>query len=215
LPLAFSQRTFVASPLPVLLHTHCPCCLVALGPMASARSASTRAPSSPRDEALCSEHWPAWHGFHLRRRCAREDGQKYELKLARQVARSSTSFTGSAIHISRCSRPLRPFPAGQPQRRGQELRSRAPSDVLHTNVSEVESTDSVIRDSLRYRTKGTKRMALLRESGTHERSRTLTAYRRQCAGYPGSCIPVVELRDAALSLGAGGVGITLKVNFST
>ena len=133
-----------------------------------------------------------------------EDGQKFELKLARQggeiidvIYRVGDTYIPEAL--DRLSLFLR-------DSHNDEVKSYNPRtfDVLHTMLAKLDRSSSVIQILSGYRTKETN--DALRESGTTnaaEHSQHIEANALDLR-VPG--IPAVELRDAALSLGAGGVG---------
>jgi uncharacterized protein YcbK (DUF882 family) len=193
------------------LHTHCPCCAGrswANGQRAQRRA--PRAPSSPRDEAHAQEHWPAWHGF-ISDEDAPEDGQKYELKLARQggeiidvIYRVGDTYIPDAL--DQLSHFLR-------DSHNDEVKSYDPRtfDVLHTMLAKLNRPTSVIEILCGYRTKETN--DALRESGTTNAAEHSQHIEGNALDIRVPGIPVVELRDAALSLGAGGVGYYPKGQF--
>lgn len=140
-----------------------------------------------------------------------EDGQKYELKLARQsgeiidvIYRVGDTYIPAAL--DRLSEFLR-------DSHNDEVKSYDPRtfDVLHTMLARLNRPSSVIEILCGYRTKETNDE--LRESGTTnaaEHSQHIEANALDLR-VPG--IPAAELRNAALSLGAGGVGYYPKSQF--
>jgi uncharacterized protein YcbK (DUF882 family) len=140
-----------------------------------------------------------------------EDGQKYELKLARQggeiidvIYRVGDTYIPEAL--GKLSLFLR-------DSHNDEVKSYDPRtfDVLHTMLAKLNRSSSVIEVLCGYRTKETN--DALRESGTSnaaEHSQHIEASALDLR-VPG--IPAVELRNAALSLGAGGVGYYPKGQF--
>ena len=140
-----------------------------------------------------------------------EDGQKYELKLARQggeiidvIYRVGDTYIPEAL--DNLSQFLR-------DSHNDEVKSYDPRpfDVLHTMLAKLNRSSSVIEILCGYRTMTTN--DALRASGTTnaaEHSQHIEANALDIR-IPG--IPAVELRDAALSLGAGGVGYYPKSQF--
>jgi uncharacterized protein YcbK (DUF882 family) len=140
-----------------------------------------------------------------------EDGQKFELKLARQggeivdvIYRVGDTYIPEAL--DKLSHFLR-------DSHNDEVKSYNPRtfDVLHTMLAKLDRSSSVIQILSGYRTKETN--DALRESGTTnaaEHSQHIEANALDLR-VPG--VPAVELRDAALSLGAGGVGYYPKGQF--
>jgi uncharacterized protein YcbK (DUF882 family) len=139
------------------------------------------------------------------------DGQKYELKLARQggeiidvIYRVGDTYIPNAL--DQLSQFLR-------DSHNDEVKSYDPRtfDVLHTMLAKLNRPSSAIEILCGYRTKETN--DALRESGTTnaaEHSQHIEANALDIR-VPG--IPAVQLRDAALSLGAGGVGYYPKSQF--
>ena len=142
---------------------------------------------------------------------APEIGQKYELKLARQggeiidvIYRVGDTYIPDAL--GKLSQFLR-------DSHNDEVKSYDPRtfDVLHTMLAKLNRSSSVIEVLCGYRTKETN--DALRESRTTnaaEHSQHIEANALDLR-VPG--VPAVELRDAALSLGAGGVGYYPKGQF--
>jgi len=188
--------------------------LVALGPVASARGAEQH--KHPRLHAM--RHILANVGLPEIGFIpdgddddVPEDGPKYELKLARQggeiidvVYRVGDTYIPEAL--DQLSQFLR-------DTHNDEVKSYDPRtfDVLHTMLAKLNRSANVIEILSGYRTKETN--DALRESGTTnaaEHSQHIEANALDLR-VPG--IPAVELRDAALSLHAGGVGYYPKGQF--
>jgi len=140
-----------------------------------------------------------------------EDGPKYELKLVRQggeiidvIYRVGDMYVPEALdQLSQFLRDVH----------NDEVKSYDPRtfDVLHTMLAKLNRSSSVIEVLSGYRTKETN--DALRESGTTnaaEHSQHIDANALDLR-VPG--VPAVQLRDAALSLRAGGVGYYPKGQF--
>jgi len=140
-----------------------------------------------------------------------EDGQKYELKLARQggeiidvVYRVGDTYIPEALdnlsHFLRDSH-------------NDEVKSYDPRtfDVLHTMLRKLNRSGSMIEILCGYRTKETN--DALRESGTSNAAEHSEHIEANALDIRVPGIPAVRLRDAALSLGAGGVGYYPKSQF--
>ena len=133
-----------------------------------------------------------------------EDGQKYELKLARRggeiidvIYRVGDTYIPDALND--LSQFLR-------DSHNDEVKIYNPRtfDVLHIMLRKLNRSDSFIEVLCGYRTKETNDE--LRKSGTtnaaeHSEHIEATALDIRVSG-----VPALQLRDAALSLGAGGVG---------
>jgi uncharacterized protein YcbK (DUF882 family) len=140
-----------------------------------------------------------------------DDGPKYEIKLARQggeiidvIYRVGDTYIPDAL--GKLSQFLR-------DSHNDEVKTYDPRtfDVLHTMLAKLNRSSSVIEVLCGYRTKETN--DALRESRTTnaaEHSQHIEANALDLR-VPG--IPAVQLRDAALSLGAGGVGYYPKAQF--
>jgi uncharacterized protein YcbK (DUF882 family) len=140
-----------------------------------------------------------------------EDGQQYELKLARGggdiidvIYRVGDTYIPEAL--DKLSEFLR-------DSHNDEVKSYDPRtfDLLHTMLAKLNRSSSVIEVLCGYRTKETN--DALRASGTTnaaEHSQHIEANALDIR-VPG--IPAVQLRDAALSLDAGGVGYYPKGQF--
>jgi len=140
-----------------------------------------------------------------------EDGQKYELKLARQdgelidvVYRVGDTYIPEAL--DNLSQFLR-------DSHNDEVKSYDPRtfDVLHTMLRKLHRSSSVIEILCGYRTKETN--DALRESGTTNAAEHSEHIEANALDIRVPGIPAVKLRDAALSLGAGGVGYYPKGQF--
>ncbi len=140
-----------------------------------------------------------------------EDGQRYEIRLARQsgeiidvIYRVGDTYIPKALdQLSEFLRDSHNF----------EVKTYNPRtfDVLHTMLARLNRPGNFVEILSGYRTKETN--DALRESGTTnaaEHSQHIEANALDIR-VPG--IPAVQLRDAALSLGAGGVGYYPKGQF--
>jgi uncharacterized protein YcbK (DUF882 family) len=140
-----------------------------------------------------------------------EDGQKYELKLERQTGEIvSVIYRVGDTYIPEAIDKLSQFLRDS---HNDEVKTYNPRtfDVLHTMLAKLNRPSSVIQILSGYRTKETN--DALRESGTTnaaEHSQHIEANALDIR-VPG--VPVVQLRNAALSLGAGGVGYYPKSQF--
>jgi len=186
--------------------------LIAAGPAASARgTAHHRHSRLHAMRHMLSDIGLPGMGFISDDDDVPEDGPKYELRLARQggeiidvIYRVGDTYIPDAL--DKLSQFLR-------DSHNDEVKSYNPRtfDVLHTMLSKLNRSSSVIQILSGYRTKETN--DALRESGTTnaaEHSQHIEANALDLR-VPG--IPTVELRDAALSLGAGGVGYYPKGQF--
>jgi uncharacterized protein YcbK (DUF882 family) len=185
--------------------------LVAVGPTASARNIERhRHPHLHAIRPMLSYVGLPSRGF-ISDDEVPEDGQRYELKLARQDGEiidviyrvGDTYISGALDNLSQFLRDSH----------NDEVKSYDPRtfDVLHTMLRKLNRSSSVIEILCGYRSKETN--DALRESGTTnaaEHSQHIEANALDIR-VPG--IPAVELRDAALSLGAGGVGYYPKSQF--
>jgi uncharacterized protein YcbK (DUF882 family) len=188
--------------------------LVALGPVASARG--TQQHKHPRLNAM--RHMLSNVGLPVPGfipddddDAVPEDGPKYQLKLVRQggeiidvIYRVGDTYIPEALnHLSEFLRDSH----------NNEVKSYDPRtfDVLHTMLAKLNRQNSAIEVLSGYRTKETN--DALRESGATnaaEHSQHIEANALDLR-VPG--VPAVRLRDAALSLGAGGVGYYPKGQF--
>jgi len=140
-----------------------------------------------------------------------EDGQKYELKLAQQdgeiidvIYRVGDTYIPEAL--ANLSQFLR-------DSHNDEVKSYNPRtfDVLHTMLRKLNHSSSVIQVLCGYRTKETN--DALRESGTTNAAEHSEHIEANALDIRVPGIPAARLRDAALSLGAGGVGYYPKGQF--
>jgi len=140
-----------------------------------------------------------------------EDGQSYELKLARQdgeiidvIYRVGDAYIPEAL--DNLSQFLR-------DKHNDEVKSYDPRtfDVLHTMLRKLNRSSSVIEILCGYRTQETN--DALRESGTTNAAEHSEHIEGNAIDIRVPGVPAVKLRDAALSLGAGGVGYYPKGQF--
>jgi uncharacterized protein YcbK (DUF882 family) len=140
-----------------------------------------------------------------------EDGQKYEIKLARQggeiidvVYRVGDTYIPEAL--DKLSQFLH-------DTHNEEVKTYDPRtfDVLHTMLAKLGRSSSVIEILSGYRTKVTNDE--LRASGATNAAEHSQHIEAKALDIRVPGIPAVELRDAALSLGAGGVGYYPKSQF--
>lgn len=140
------------------------------------------------------------------------DGQQYELKLVR-------AYTGEVIdvvyrigdtYIPDALDKLNQFLRDS---HNEEVTSFDPRtfDVLHTMLAKVGKTDSVVNILSAYRTKETNDE--LRESGTTNAALHSQHIEAKALDIRVPGVPAPTLRDAALSLDAGGVGYYPKSQF--
>jgi uncharacterized protein YcbK (DUF882 family) len=185
--------------------------LVAVCPAASARNAERH--KHPRLHAM--KHMLADVGLpgmgFMADDDAPQDGQQYELKLARQTGEIvSVIYRVGDTYIPEALDKLSQFLRDT---HNDEVKTYNPRtfDVLHTMLAKLNRPSSVIQILSGYRTKETN--DALRESGTTnaaEHSQHIEANALDIR-VPG--IPAAQLRSAALSLGAGGVGYYPKSQF--
>jgi uncharacterized protein YcbK (DUF882 family) len=133
-----------------------------------------------------------------------EDGEKYELKLTRQggeiidvIYRVGDTYIPEAL--DNLSQFLR-------DSHNDEVKSYDPRtfDILHTMLRKLDRSSSVIEVLCGYRTKETNdELRARRTTNAAEHSEHIEANALDIR-VPG--VPAVQLRDAALSLGGGGVG---------
>lgn len=140
-----------------------------------------------------------------------EDGQKYELKLARRsgelidvIYRVGDTYIPEAL--DNLSLFLR-------DSHSDEVKSYNPRtfDVLHTMLRKLNRPSSVIEILCGYRTKETN--DALRETGTTNAAEHSEHIEANALDIRVEGVPAVQLRNAALSLGAGGVGYYPKGQF--
>jgi len=140
-----------------------------------------------------------------------EDGEKYELKLARQGGEIvDVIYRVGDVYIPVALDKLSQFLRDT---HNDEVKSYNPRtfDVLHTMLSKLNRSSSVIQILSGYRTKETN--DTLRESGTTNAAEHSQHIEGNALDIRVQGIPAVELRDAALSLGAGGVGYYPRSQF--
>ena len=184
---------------------------VAVGPMASARNAEYHRHSHLHATRHMLSNVSLPEMGSISEGDVPEDGPKYELKLARRggeiidvIYRVGDTYIPEAL--DKLSEFLR-------DSHNDEVKSYDPRtfDLLHTMLAKLNRSSSVIEVLCGYRTKETN--DALREGRTTnaaEHSQHIEANALDLR-VPG--IPAVELRDAALSLGAGGVGYYPKGQF--
>lgn len=140
-----------------------------------------------------------------------EDGKKYELKLARQggeiidvVYRVGDTYVPEAL--SKLSEFLH-------DTHNQDVKDYDPRtfDVLHTVLAKLNRSSSVIQVLSGYRTKETN--DALRASGTSNAAEHSQHIEAKALDIRVLGIPAIALRDAALSVAAGGVGYYPKSQF--
>jgi uncharacterized protein YcbK (DUF882 family) len=140
-----------------------------------------------------------------------QDGQKYELKLARQsgeildvIYRVGDTYIPDAL--DNLSQFLR-------DSHNDEVKSFDPRtfDVLHTMLRKLNRSSSVIQVLCGYRTKETNDE--LRASGTTNAAEHSEHIEASALDIRVPDVPAVQVRNAALSLGAGGVGYYPKGQF--
>ncbi len=140
-----------------------------------------------------------------------EEGQKYELKLARQggevldvVYRVGDTYVPDAL--DKLSNFLH-------DTHNDEIKDYDPRtfDVLHTMLAKLDHPGSVIQILSAYRTQETN--DALRESGTTNAAEHSQHIEAKALDIRVPGVSAVALRDAALSLGAGGVGYYPRSQF--
>ena len=133
------------------------------------------------------------------------DGKKYELKLVR-------AYTGEALnvvyrigdtYIPDALYKLNDFLRDSHNEEVSDYDPRT-FDVLHTMLAKLGKTDSAVNILSAYRTQETNDM--LRESGTTNAALHSQHIEAKALDLRVPGVPAVKLRDAALSLSAGGVG---------
>jgi uncharacterized protein YcbK (DUF882 family) len=140
-----------------------------------------------------------------------EDGQPYELKLARQDGETiDVIYRVGDRYISGALDNLSQFLRDS---HNDEVKSYDPRtfDVLHTMLRKLNRSTSVIEILCGYRTRETN--DALRESGTTNAAEHSEHIEGNALDLRVPGVPAVRLRDAALSLGAGGVGYYPKGQF--
>ena len=140
------------------------------------------------------------------------DGKKYELKLVR-------AYTGEALnvvyrigdtYIPDALYKLNDFLRDSHNEEVSEYDPRT-FDVLHTMLAKLGKTDSAVNILSAYRTQETNDE--LRESGTTNAALHSQHIEAKALDLRVPGVPAVQLRDAALSLSAGGVGYYPKGGF--
>jgi uncharacterized protein YcbK (DUF882 family) len=140
-----------------------------------------------------------------------EEGKKYELKLARQggeildvVYRVGDTYVPEALDK---------LSAFLHDTHNQDVKAYDPRtfDVLHTVLAKLDRSNSVIEVLSGYRTKETN--DALRASGTSNAAEHSQHIEAKALDIRVLGIPAIALRDAALSLAAGGVGYYPKSQF--
>lgn len=140
-----------------------------------------------------------------------EDGQKYELKLARQGGELiDVIYRVGDVYLPEALDNLSQFLR---DKHNGEVKSYDPRafDVLHTMLRKLNRSSSVIEVLCGYRTKETN--DALRESGTTNAAEHSEHIEANAIDIRVPGIPAAKLRNAALSLGAGGVGYYPKGQF--
>jgi len=140
------------------------------------------------------------------------EGEKYELKLVR-------AYTGEALNVvyrigdtyipdalDRLNEFLR-------DSHNEEVTAYDPRtfDLLHTMLAKLGKSDSVVNILSAYRTQETNDM--LRESGTTNAALHSQHIEAKALDLRVPGVPAAQLRDAALSLNAGGVGYYPSAQF--
>lgn len=132
------------------------------------------------------------------------DGQQYELKLARRggdivdvIYRVGDTYIPQALDT--LSNFLR-------DSHNDEVRTYDPRtfDILHTMLRKLDRSNSVIEILCGYRTKETN--DALRKTGRTNAAKHSEHIEANALDFRVPGVPAVQLRDAALSVGAGGVG---------
>jgi uncharacterized protein YcbK (DUF882 family) len=140
-----------------------------------------------------------------------EDGQKYELKLARRGGEIiDVIYRVGDTYIPEALNSLSLFLRDS---HNDEVKSFNPRtfDVLHTMLRKLNRSSSVIEVLCGYRTKETNDE--LRESRTTNAAEHSEHIEANALDIRVPDVPAVQLRNAALSLGAGGVGYYPKGQF--
>jgi uncharacterized protein YcbK (DUF882 family) len=140
-----------------------------------------------------------------------EDGQRYELKLARQSGEIiDVIYRVGDIYIPEALDNLSQFLRDS---HNDEVKSYDPRtfDVLHTMLRKLNRSNSAIQILSGYRTQETN--DALRESGTTNAAEHSQHIEAKALDIRVPGVPALKLRNAALSLGAGGVGYYPKGQF--
>jgi uncharacterized protein YcbK (DUF882 family) len=140
-----------------------------------------------------------------------EDGQRYELKLTRRDGENiDVVYRVGDTYIPDALDDLSWFLRDSHNDEVKDYNPRT-FDVLHTMLRKLNRTGSVIEILCGYRTKETN--DALRESGTTNAAEHSEHIEGNAIDIRVPGIPAAQLRDAALSLGAGGVGYYPKGQF--
>jgi uncharacterized protein YcbK (DUF882 family) len=140
-----------------------------------------------------------------------QEGQQYELKLVRQSGEIvDVVYRVGDTYILESLDTLSQFLRDS---HSDEFKSYDPRtfDVLHTMLRKLNRSSSVIEVLCGYRTKQTNDE--LRESGTTNAAEHSEHIQADALDIRVPGVPAVQLRNAALSLGAGGVGYYPKGQF--
>jgi uncharacterized protein YcbK (DUF882 family) len=140
-----------------------------------------------------------------------QDGEKYELKLARQDGESiDVVYRVGDTYIPEALDRLSHF---LHDTHNEEVKSYDPRtfDLLHTVLAKVNRSSSAIQILSAYRTQETN--DALRASGTTNAAEHSQHIEAKALDIRVPEVPAAELRAAALSLAAGGVGYYPKGQF--
>jgi uncharacterized protein YcbK (DUF882 family) len=140
-----------------------------------------------------------------------EDGQKFELKLARQSGEIiDVVYRVGDTYIPEALDQLSSFLHDS---HNDEVKDYDPRtfDVLHTILAKLDRSSSMIEILSAYRTQETN--DALRASGTTNAAEHSQHIEAKALDIRVPGVPAANLRDAALSLGAGGVGYYPKSQF--
>ncbi len=180
--------------------------LVALAPAASAQ---THRRSHAARHVMANVAMPAM-GFLADNELPLQ-GQQYELKLVRQSGEIvDVIYRVGDTYILESLDTLSQFLRDS---HTDEVKTYDPRtfDVLHTMLRKLNRSDSAIEVLCGYRTKETNDE--LRESGTTNAAEHSEHIQADALDIRVPGVPAVQLRNAALSLGAGGVGYYPKGQF--
>jgi uncharacterized protein YcbK (DUF882 family) len=140
-----------------------------------------------------------------------EDGEKYEIRLARRSGEIiDVIYRVGDIYIPEALDTLSQFLRDS---HTDEVKSYDPRtfDVLHTMLAKLNRSSSEIEVLCGYRTQETNDE--LRESGTTNAAEHSQHIEGNALDIRVAGVPAVQLRNAALSVGAGGVGYYPKGQF--
>jgi uncharacterized protein YcbK (DUF882 family) len=140
-----------------------------------------------------------------------EEGQKYELRLARQSGEIiDVVYRVGDTYIPEALNQLSEF---LHDTHNEEVKNYDPRtfDVLHTMLAKLNRSSSVIQILSAYRTQETN--DALRASGTTNAAEHSQHIEAKAIDIRVPGVPAAQLRDAALSVGAGGVGYYPKSQF--